>query len=405
MQFGRLGIGLIAAAAACQPAMAAAAAPQGSGRQFDIMFMADVTHDTNLPRTSALEASRSNLVLEDTSYTPNVNLNLRYPVGRQSLFLDGQAGYVFHDRNSVLDSERVNVTAGVDTRISICSTRFSGGYVRSLSDLQDISLATTITNKIRVETVSLNAQCGRRTGIGANFTASQDWGDNSAAQMRVQDYRAENYQAGFTYAKPALGVITLFASYGHSLFPNRPRFGGEEDGFDNTAGGITYDRHLGARIEGKATVAYSNVTELVHNPLLPGRDFSGITYSFDGKYRVTRKLSTDLLFERAIKPSTRIGSTYDLRTDYRFNANYDLSRRFKLRGSYERVDDKSSATGPLAATTLTNSHANIGSAGVEYDLGRRISLTLDGAQEQRKTNNTLFDYRDTRVTAGVRVRY
>jgi len=405
MQFGRLGIGLIAAAAACQPAMAASGAPQSSGRQFDVMFMGDVTHDTNLPRTSALEAARSNLVLDDTSYTPNLSMNLRYPVGRQSLFLEGQAGYVFHQNNSVLDSERVNITTGVDTRISICSTRFSGGYARSLSDLQDITLATTITNKIRVETVSLNAQCGRRTGLGVNFTASEDWGDNSAAQMQVQDYRGENYSAGLTYTRPALGVVTLFASYGHSLFPNRPRFGGEEDGFDNTAGGITFDRHLGARIEGTATVAYSKVTELVHNPLLPARDFAGLTYSFNGKYRVTRKLSTDLLFERAIKPSTRIGSTYELRTDYRFNANYDVGRRFKLRGSYERVDDKSSATGPLVATTLTNSRANIVSGGVEYDLGRRISLTLDGAQEQRKTNNTLFDYRDTRVTAGVRVRY
>ncbi len=407
MQYGRLAIGTLLAVAAAYPTLAAPAAPQaGAGRQFDVTVQGMAAYDDNAPRTSAAEAAKRKLSLEDYTYTPSLGLDMRLPVGgREAVFFNGQAAYVYHDKNSILDSERINLLGGVDARLSICQTRLAGSYDRSLTDLQDLVLASTITDKLETERVGLDVNCGRRTGLGATFSVSQNWGNHSALLESVQDYRSHSYQAGLTYARPVLGVFTLFGNYQKSEFPHRPMIGGEMDGYENTSGGVTFDRRLGARIEGSVTVAYSEVTQLVQNPLFPSKDFSGATYSATLRYRATPRLSTDLLFERAIQPSNRIGSNYDLSTHYRLNGAYDLSKRLKLNIGYERKDLKSSAVGLSAVNTLTNSKTNVVFGGVRYDLNRRISLSLDLAQEQRKTNSPIFDYRDNHAAVTLRARY
>jgi predicted porin len=406
MQYGRLAIGTLLAVAAAYPALAAPAAPPpGSGRQFNVTLQGTVAYDDNEPRTSAALAAQRHLVLEDETYSPSLGLDMRVPVGREALFFNGTAGYIYHDKNTILDSERINLLGGVDARLSICQARLAGAYDRSLTSLEDIVLASTITDKLETERVGLDVNCGRRTGLGASFSASQNWGNHSALLEAVQDYRSHSYQAGVTYARPVLGVFTLFGNYQKSEFPHRPSVGGQLDGYENVSGGVTYDRRLGARIEGTVTLAYSEVTQLVVNPLFPSKDFSGATYSAALKYRATPRLSTDLLFERAIQPSNRIGSNYDLQTHYRVNGAYDLSKRLKLNIGYERKDVASSAIGLSTVNTLTNSKTNVVFGGVRYDLSRRISLALDLAQEQRKTNNPIFDYRDNHAAVTLRARY
>ena len=406
MQYGRLAIGVLLAAAASAPALrASAAAPPPSGRQFDVTLQGEVEYDDNLPRTSAAEAAKRKLSLEDTTYVPTLGLDMRLPVGREAIFFNGQAGYVYHDKNTVLDSQRVNLYGGADAHFSACQSRLAGSYQRSLTELEDIVLATTTNDELSVKNVQINGNCGRRTGLGFSFSAGQDWGDHSNALLEVQNYRSHSYQGGLTYTRPTLGVISLFGSYQKTEFPNRPRLGGQTDGFENVAGGLTYERRLGARIEGTVTVAYTEVTQLVVNPFFPSKDFSGLTYTADLKYRATPRLSTDLLFERAIQPSNRIGSNYDLRTHYRLGGGYDLTKRLKLNLGVERKDIKSSAIGLAAVNTLTNSRENVIFGGVRYDLNRRISLSLDASQEQRKTNSPIFDYRDNHVAMTLRARY
>ena len=258
------------------PAWAAPARPATNARQFELGFDSQVEYDTNLPRSSAAEAKLRNLVQEDVAYSPNARLNLRLPIGRQAFFFNGSGGYVFHDSNTRLDSERLNVTSGFDTRLGPCQNRLAGSYQRSLADLQNVNLASAVTDKVEVKRAGIDIQCSRPTGVGVTFSASEDWNDHSLAQVAQQDSRGENYSTGLNYSRPALGTLTLFGSYGRTKFPHRPAVGGQEQGYEVTAGGMTYDRHLGARIEGTVSVSYSEVSQLAVDPRFPVSDFSGL---------------------------------------------------------------------------------------------------------------------------------
>ncbi len=406
MHYGRLAIGALLAAAACNSAAAApAGAPPEPGRQFDVTFLGTVEHDTDLPKTSADEAAKRKLSLDDTTYLPTLNIDARLPVGRQAVFFNGVAGYTFHENNSILDSERLNLLGGTDLRISSCQSRLSGGYQRSLLDIQDVVLTNTITDKLQVKRIGIDAKCGRRTGFGLTFSASQDWGDHSSTFLTVQDYRSTSYSAGVSYTRPVLGTISAYGSYAKIEYPHRQTLFGQTDGIENTTGAVTFDHRLGSRIEGTVTVGYTEVTQLAVNPFFPSKDFRGVTYSVAAKYRVSRRLTTDLLFERAIRPSNRLGSNYDLLTHYRLNGEYGVGKRITLNLGAERQDINSSATGILAVNTLTNSRTDTVHGGARYEFSRRLSLILDGGQEWRKANLALFDYRDTRVSLAAHFRY
>ena len=99
MQYGRLAIGVMFAAVSTSSAFAApATAP--SGRQFDVSLTGQIEYDDNLPRTSAAEALKRKLFQDDITYAPSLGLDLRLPVGgREAIFFNGIAGYVYHARS------------------------------------------------------------------------------------------------------------------------------------------------------------------------------------------------------------------------------------------------------------------------------------------------------------------
>ena len=405
MQNGRIVIGVLLAAIAA-PAVAAPRQPEANNRQFDVSLNARIDYNTNLPRVSEAEAKARHLVLEDTTYVPSVNLDLRLPIGRQAFFASGSAGYDYHESNSQLDSERVALTAGFDTRLGPCRNRLSGSYQSSLSDLQDINLASAVTDQLEIKTAGLDVKCARPTGLGVTFGATETWTSHDLTQLAQQESRSEHYTAGLTYGRPALGNLTLFGSYGRTKFPRRPLISGIEPGYEVNAGGLTYDRHLGARIEGTVTISYSEVSQLVIDPAFPVKDFSGATYSADLQYRPAPRLSTSLSFQRQVEPSNRLGNNYDLRTLYRLSGSYELGRRIRLTLGVERSDsDSSGGSAVAAANLLTKSRTNSAFGGIGYDLSRRVGVNLDARQEERKTNNARYNYDDTNVALSVHLKY
>jgi hypothetical protein len=402
MRRGSLAVGTLFALAVSSQA---SAAPGSSGRQFDVSVQGGVEYDSNLPRTSEAIALTRHQVPEDVTYTPRITVTGAVPIGRSSFFVDGFAGYSYHQNNSNLDSESLSLNAGLDSRISICQTRVSGGYSRHLSDFEDITAATTITNILETATVGLNASCGRRTGIGTNFSVAHTESTNDTSLLRPQDNSSDFYSAGLSYSRPTLGSVSVFGSYSRTEFPHRGGLLFTSRGYEVKAFGLTYDRHLGARIEGQLSLSYSDQKQIGSSVLFPARNFAGLTYSADLKYRVTSRLDTSISASRALAPSNRIGNNYDLNTNYGVTANYRLGQRIHLHAAAQRRERHSSGDGPVLVTSLTNSDDNVFSAGARYELNRRISLSLDASQEQRKTNSPLFDSRNNQVAATVVVRY
>ena len=394
---------LLALAAASSSAMAATPAPPQVDK-LSIEVNARVQHDTNVSGVSIAESKNRLVRPDDTTFTPSVSLSVNLPVSRQTVFFRGYAGYLFHQNNKSLDSERLTFDGGITSRIGRCNVTADANYQRGLSRFEDIVLGPTLTNILEVERLSLDGKCTGSTGIGVNAKISRDWANNDQALLRPQDYQATAYSTGLTYAKPRLGALNLFVNHQRTEYINRVVISGATDGYDLDAFGVSYERNLGARISGSVSVGSSKVKSLAPTtPSSPKITFEGLTYSADLNYNPSRRMGANFSFDRQVQPSQRAGNSFDVTTSYRLSGRYDLGNRFTVNLGAEQREVESQGL-KVFASNLTNSRVKTVFGSVAYRQSRRLSLTLDAALDKRETNDVRFDYDNTRVglTAGVR---
>ncbi len=405
MASGRLAIGALLAATAWAPAALAQ-----ETRHVDIDLTASVAHDSNVARSSAQLAALRHITPDDVTYSPALTVDLLLPVGRELVFLNGSTGYEFHDTNKRLDTERVDLTGGVRGHISFCNAELRGAYAIGQSQLSDLVVLTTIKNTLDTETAAVDVNCGRPSGVGVNFSASEIWANNSTVELGTTDHTTTSYSGGLFYGRPALGTVKLFGTYARTEYPNS--IAGSlpglkaNNGYEINSGGVTLDRRLGARIEGTVTVAYSKVQPISSGQLgQASANFSGVTYQADLSYHPTSRISLSGSFARSVQPSNRPGNAYDIETRYRATAGYDLGNRFVLESSYEQREQVSHGITTVIALPLTNSTMKVISGSVRYIQNRHLSFILGGSNERNSTNNPLLDYNDDRVTLTADYRY
>jgi hypothetical protein len=181
-------------------------------RLAQILLSANVEYDSNVARASPALAAAEGLHLSDTVYTPSLNANLVFPLGRQALFLDGIVGYAAHQENSQLDHVRVNLNAGLGNKLGPCGSVLKGGYFEGRSELQDAALATTVQDLQEVKSIDLGLSCTRQPGLGLNVDASRSWATNSAPAVTNGNYETTTVTGSFIYSRPATGTIAITAS-------------------------------------------------------------------------------------------------------------------------------------------------------------------------------------------------
>ncbi|MES3026262.1 MAG: outer membrane beta-barrel protein [Pseudomonadota bacterium] len=390
MVYGKLAVGLLLGAAVL-PAQAAA---QDAGKKVVIGLHATLEHDSNVSRTSAVEATLQGLTPADTLFTPSVTVGLLMPVGRQSVFLNGAAGYSFYDQNTSLNRERLDFTGGVNSRFGPCNTTVSGVYNRGLSKVEDPILISTVENVQSTTRALLEVSCARPSGLGVVFNASKDWVANDLDVMKQSDYESTALMAGISYGRPALGTLTVFVSHDQTDYTKRVI----ADGYEMNSVGVTFNRQLGARIQGSVTVAYASVEQ--SSGLLAGSQNSSsesTTYAASLSYRVSEKLNVQGSFDRSIRPSSGIGRTYDLSTGYRVSGEYALGSRLALGAGFGRVDLESQGilSSPLLILTASTTQTYFGS--LRYQQSKRLSFVLNAMREERTANVPQFEYTSNRI--------
>ena len=400
---GRLAVGaILAAAAATSPALAAPAAKTSVDR-FAVSLNARVEHETNMTGVSESEARSRGISPDDTIYTPSLNVAINMPLGRQLFYLDGYAGYVYHDKNTIYDSERLTLGTGLKGRVGPCQLEASANYAHALSSFDDIVLGPTIDNILETKGAKLQATCARATGLGVTGSVSREVSENDQSLLRPQDYEQTSYMGGVTYSRPRLGTLTLFGQHTRTEYNHRIPLAGQTDGYESNTEGLTYERRLGARIEGTVTVSYTSVDGL-GGTAAANSDFNGFTYSVNGSYRASSRLRFETAFAREVTPSNRFGNSYDVGTRYSLKGTYDLGSRISTDLGFEQrdVDSKGAA---IFAGNLTNSKIKIISGRVSYRMNRRVNLSLDAAHEKREANDPRFEYDNTRVGLSAGVTY
>jgi hypothetical protein len=376
-----LGVALVSTPAAAHEA-----------RKLSIGVHAAVEHDTNVARSSEAQAALRGVTQADTYFTPSLSIDYTAPIGRQSVFLSGTAGYAFYDKNKDLNRERVDLLGGGVVGLGPCAVTPTGQYARGIRQIDDSVLESDVRNVQENKRVNLGVACSRPTGLGVTLSAGKSWTDNSEAILFDSDYETTSFSGGVTYTRPALGKLTAFGSYGKTEYPNRLL----SSGYELNSYGLSLERQLGARIQGEATVAYTLVDQLTPIPGADDSTYGSTTYSGAVSFRASNRLMLQASFGRNIKPSSGLDQSYDKATDYGVSADYDLGTRFKFSLGARHVERDSEGALIVLPFALTSSKTTNVFGSVRYKQSERLSFTLRASREERTTNVPQFDYTSNR---------
>ena len=138
------GPGLVALAVTCAPLSVAAQSVSSAiapgERIQDVDVSAETLYDSNVAASQIVGGLRRGIRQSDVIFEPAINFNIARPIGRETVYLQGSAGYDFYARNSILNRENLNIAPGVLAPIGLCQTSVVGNYSRAQSDLSELAL-------------------------------------------------------------------------------------------------------------------------------------------------------------------------------------------------------------------------------------------------------------------------
>lgn len=391
----------LALAVALSAMVLPAAASAQEARHLKIGVAAEVERDTNVARASEAQAALRGLTLEDTVFTPSVTVDLLAPVGRQSIFLSGSAGYAFYDKNDKLNSERLDFTGGTNVGLGPCLVTLSGGYARGLRQIDDRTLIAVADNVVETKRAAVNVGCSRPTGFGVVAKASAERSTNDLPIMKSSDFDSTSYMLGLTYQRPALGTVTIFGDHEETEYVNRIL----SSGYTVNSVGVTLSRQLGARIQGSVTAGYAQIEQQgALAGLVSAGNVETTTFAASLSFRASNRLRLQAGFNRGVTPSEGLGRTYDLSTSYQVAGEYDIGSRMMVGLGYARVDRDS--RGVLAGPgLLSNAETENLFATVRYKQSERLSFLLRVEREEQTTNAPQFDYTSDRIGLSANVAF
>jgi hypothetical protein len=421
MKYGVLTLGvLLGSISGVSSALAQSAASGGvtaggmaqarPSRVMSLDAVAQVEHDTNIAHASAVAAAARGIMLQDTIASPSIAVNLLQPIGRQAVFLNGTVSYKFHKNNKQLDRGRADLTGGLGGKLGPCGSVVRGGYSRGNSEVIDDVLDTSVTNVHEIAQYGLDLACTRSTGLGVILTGSREEASSTASQSRLSNHQTMALLGGFTYQRPAFGSVSVFGNVTRTEFPERPTSLGDTSGYETRAGGVRFTRQLGGRIQTTATAGYTQVERFGSPPVgappvtTPAKDFKGATYAGNVSFRASSRLTAEVDAERAVTPSFVSSGSYQIRTKYSVSASYRIGSRIRaeLGDSVKNIAVDGAALFS-AAPTLTSSRTNVVFGSLRYQQSKRLTVVLTGENEQRKSDNSLYDYTNNRVVLSLDV--
>ena len=318
---------VLGAASLLAASQAEAAVPTLDTPPLSVQF--STTYYSNIASSSAALAAARGLQRDDILYAPAVLANLVEPMGGISFFLAGQAGYDIHQRNSILDRERIDLQAGADTYVSVCDTTLIGTWGRHQSDLMDLSIGTT-KNTQQTISAGLDVSCDRMGRIVPSAGVSQ---------ILVRQQRAAIFRPGLSqFFQPMwalaiiiepIGLISLFGQYARSP-PIRIACSSRQAGRSPTViifmpAACAISRTIQDEIN---IAAYLSETSLTPDGGL-GQGFSGLTYGLNVGYTPSARWDFDLDFDRTATPSFYQNASFAVSEHYSGSVGYRFTSRLR----------------------------------------------------------------------------
>ena len=217
-------------------------------RRLDIGVTVVNSYDTNILRLPEGATAPPGQSRNDVRATPSITIDIEQPLGRQSIFLSGSAGYDFYRENDQLERERIELTGGTNLNLQSCGSRLAATYGRQQSDLADILPGE---REVNTQTRTLyRAQIGCR-GFGPlepTFTYERERVENSDPFRRNGNTTRDDYGVGLNYDRPVFGKVGIRAAYSDARYDRTAELApGLTNGIKAYSAELTFERRLGSR--------------------------------------------------------------------------------------------------------------------------------------------------------------
>ena len=392
-------VGLLfsAGTAGAQVTPLANVAPSAATAERRTTVTASVTtlYDTNIAQASDIALARRGIEKSDFRVTPAVSADVYRTIGSSFVSFEGMAGYDFNARNSQLNRERIDLTAGAGAQLGFCGAALSASYSRRQSDLGDLNiLAPGADNPSRntETTASVNgtATCGAAVGFRALVIGGYSDARNSAVQRAASNNNAVTYGGGVEYVQPAIGRVRLYGVERRINFFDRDgvTFLGAPE-VRSRVGTLSFSRDIGARLSTSIALSYADVRSRGGGG---SQSFNGVLWDVAAGLRASSRLRFDLGLSRSVDPSQGFNVDYVEAQNYNLKTTYVVNSRASLVvDAAHRVQNyRYSATAALRQ--IQDRTSNAVGASLKFAASDRFSFSFDVGYTKVDSDNPLFEY-------------
>ncbi|MGD9811843.1 MAG: outer membrane beta-barrel protein [Sphingobium sp.] len=363
------------------------------GRSVDLRVGIRTIYDSNVTRSAS--SVTGNLQRSNWRLLPNITANMSIPFGRHSFSLTGLVGYDINLNNNGLNRERISLIPSMNFSTPRCNATVSGNFSRNQSDYGAYDRVTgnfasgSVKNVETLASVNASGGCGATVGFRPVVGAGYSRASNSNIVRQRNDRDSVNYMGGIAYTHPLVGNAQIFVSRSETRFDNRPLPTGGQSGYNSTSYGASFSRNIGSKLTASAQASYTKVDS--RSTQVGGS--SGLNWSVDLSANVIPRMQVSTQLSRRFSSSLAVDSVYNRETTYGVAANYALTPRTQVQGSYTYRTRKfygfQAVTG---APSINSDQSQQASIGVTHTLNRRMSLNLRGGRSKRTAKGGFYDY-------------
>jgi hypothetical protein len=354
----------------------------------------DVLYDTNIVQGSAKAARLRGLEKAEFIVTPSATVDFGHNDGRWGASFNGVFGYDFHDKNTILDRERIEFTGTGSALLgSSCSVNARYWELRKQTRQQDLTTIVT-ANRVRIYVTTVGQTCTTAGGLTGTVQLLRSAWHNSSELNINNDRKAVSALLGYTDS--GFGTIGATFLYERTDFFGRPAIMVmTPDTLEKTNVGIQYTSPVGRRLSGSlaAGYVYSDATAPADSRLAGPRKRNGAVAQATLLYKATDRLRISAQGARKIRHDT----SFTITTDLQLSAEYALTPTIQatlggrwLRDRYFGRD----VTLPQIAQDLQDQTTLYGS--LAFKVAPRTTLTADVRHDIGQANFSPFDYSGTR---------
>lgn len=355
----------------------------------------DVTHDSNVVQGSDEAARLRKLKKAELVTTPGATVDYGYNDGRVGIAVNGVFGYDFHEKNTILDRERIEAAAKATVLLGdACSATAKLNYWRKQTRQQDLTTIVT-DNRVAIRVATLGETCVTTGGLMQSLEILQSAWHNSSMLNINNDRYAISGMVGYT--KTGFGTAGLTLLYEETDFFGRPAIlVMTPDTLEKTQVGLQYSSPVDQRLSGTISAGYVHSRAKVgpESRLAGKRIREGLVAQAAILWKPTDRLRINALAARRIRHDT----SFTITTDLQLSVDYELTPKWRfgaggrwLRDDYYGRD----VTLPQIAQDRQDQTLLYGT--LTYRLTPRATIAADMRYDQGEANFSPFDYKGTRL--------